>query len=254
MRRASIALLAFAFVGVARGEWDVANSQSEFSADRRVEHRHIALRSAAGNDAALDLALFSPARVAVRVIDNANGSDDLARAMQREHCIAGVNGGYFEMNFAPLGLRVIDGATTSHFTRARLLSGVFAAGGKVIELVRVGEFSAREKIHAAIECGPFLVDGGAAVVGLENTRAARRTFVAATREKKFALGFCDDAKLAQLGAILSSEKLASDLHISRAMNLDGGSSSAFFFQRADGTTLSIPEEKTVRDFVGVMAR
>jgi hypothetical protein len=35
------------------------------------------------------------------------------------------------------------------------------------------------------------------------------------------------------------------------MNLDGGSSSAFWFAREDGSAFSIAGRKPVRDFVGV---
>jgi hypothetical protein len=48
--------------------------------------------------------------------------------------------------------------------------------------------------------------------------------------------------------------LAEDLKIQRALNLDGGSSSAFWFAREKGSAFSIREQKPVRDFVGVVAK
>jgi hypothetical protein len=47
--------------------------------------------------------------------------------------------------------------------------------------------------------------------------------------------------------------LADDFRIERALNLDGGSSSAFWVAR-ESTAFSIPEQKTVRDFVGVVPK
>ena len=38
------------------------------------------------------------------------------------------------------------------------------------------------------------------------------------------------------------------------LNLDGGSSSAFWFRRGSGAPFAIPEEKAVRDFVGIVAK
>ena len=38
------------------------------------------------------------------------------------------------------------------------------------------------------------------------------------------------------------------------MNLDGGSSSAFWFAREDGSTFSIAGRKPVRDFVAVVPK
>ncbi|MFL6537384.1 MAG: phosphodiester glycosidase family protein, partial [Chthoniobacterales bacterium] len=68
------------------------------------------------------------------------------------------------------------------------------------------------------------------------------------------LGYCDDATLAGLAEILATAQLSDGFTVWRAMNLDGGSSSAFCFRRADGTAFAIPESKRVRDFLGVVAK
>jgi hypothetical protein len=46
----------------------------------------------------------------------------------------------------------------------------------------------------------------------------------------------------------------SDFKIQRALNLDGGSSSAFWFKRANGSAFSISEQKSVRDFVTIVPK
>lgn len=237
----------------ARGEWRVASSASEFSGGQRVEHRHLVVRSSAG-ETTLDLALFAAKSATLRVIDNAGGERDLAAAMTAANCIAGVNGGYFDPQFAPVGLRIIDGKVTSPLVRARLLTGVLSASAdRGIEIVRVGEFSRKRKLTAAVECGPLLVDLGVRVRGLNDARSARRTFAAVTKSGRAAVGYCDYATLAQLGDILASGAIEG-FSPWRALNLDGGSSSAFWFRRADGSALSIGEMKNVRDFVGVAAK
>jgi uncharacterized protein YigE (DUF2233 family) len=185
------------------------------------------------------------------VIDNANGDGNLADAMLREKCVAGVNGGYFGTDFKPIGVRVIDGATKSPLIRARLLSGVLCASSRGIEIVRLAEFSQKKKCDAAIECGPFLIDGGMPVRGLDQSRRARRTFVMVARTGTAALGVSSDLSLAELASALTA---LSDFKIWRALNLDGGSSSAFWFRRKDGGAYSISEEKSVRDFVGITAK
>src|SRR5947199_8954362 len=60
--------------------------------------------------------------------------------------------------------------------------------------------------------------------------------------------------LSELPAILTTTPLADDFKIQRALNLDGGSSSAFWFARANGSAFSIREQKPVRDFVGVVPK
>lgn len=196
----------------------------------------------------IDLALFSPKTGMLRVIDNASVSEDLAGAMAREKCVAGVNGGYFDKNFKPIGLRVIDGATTSPLIRARLLTGVICSSSKRVEIVRVGEFSRKKKFESVLECGPFLVDRAIPVHGLDDSRKARRTFAAVARNGDAALGVSSDVSLAELAGVLAA---LPGFKIWRALNLDGGSSSAFWFRRNAGNAFSIPEEKSVRDFIAV---
>src|SRR5207244_61729 len=102
--------------------------------------------------------------------------------------------------------------------------------------------SRRGKPDAAVECGPFLVDLGLRVRGLDHTRPARRTFAAVARGGNAALGYCTEVSLAQLAEILASVSLANNFKIWRALNLDGGSSSGFWFARND-EPFSITEQK-----------
>jgi uncharacterized protein YigE (DUF2233 family) len=238
----------------AHGEWTVSSATSEFSADKRIEHRHLAMTS--GNaDTTVDLALFSSKTATLRVLDNPDGDSDLAGAMRQRSAIAGVNGGYFDPKFAPIGLRVIDGAVSSPLIRARLLTGVLSASrDRGVEIVRLGEWSRNRRVDAALECGPFLVDLGTRVHGLDDTRSARRTFAAVARGGRAALGYCDDATLAGLAEILATVQLSEGFTVWRAMNLDGGSSSAFWFRRADASAFDISEMKRVRDFIGVVVK
>jgi uncharacterized protein YigE (DUF2233 family) len=253
VRKLSVAF-AFCLCISARAEWAIQSEESEFSAERRIEHRHVVVSSGAA-ESTLELALFGAKSATLHVVDNAAQDSDLAAAMAQHHCLAGVNGGYFDPQFAPIGLRVVDGSVTSPLIRARLLTGVLSASrDRGIELTRIGEFSRNRKVDAAMECGPFLVDLAARVRGLDNTRSARRTFAAVARGGRAALGYCDSATLAELSEMLATVRLADGFAVDRAMNLDGGSSSAFWFRREDGSAFAVGEQKTVRDFIGVVAR
>jgi len=173
--------------------------------------------------------------------------------MGREKCLAGVNGGYFNPDYKPIGLRIADGKTIAPLQHARLLSGILTGAPRKVQIVRFSEFSGKEKIDAAIECGPMIVDLGNPVRGLDTSRTARRTFAATAKDGRAALGFCSDVTLTDLSQILTTQ-FASDFKIERALNLDGGSSSAFWFKRKEGSAFSISEEKTVRDFVAIVAK
>jgi exopolysaccharide biosynthesis protein len=229
--------------------WNVDSSETEKSLAPGVEHRRVVLSEAASEEkATLELALFSPKSVVVRVAGNPAGEEDLAAVMKRTRGVAGVNGGYFDPQNLPVGLLVSDGKLIAPFRRARLLSGVLVSGKGRVELLRAGEYSSRKSATAALQCGPFLVDGGKAVAGLNNTRSARRTFVF-TAADRVAIGYCSSVTLAELADVL----VASSFNVQRALNLDGGSSSAFWFAGEHGV-FSISEQKTVRDFVVITAK
>jgi uncharacterized protein YigE (DUF2233 family) len=238
----------------ASADWSVSSSEAEKSSAAGVEHRHVVLaETESGDEATLELALFSTKAAVVRVTDNPGGNEDLASVMRRVRGVAGVNGGYFDPQNAPVGLVISDGKLIAPFRKARLLSGVLVAAKGRVEILRAAEYSSRKTTTAALQCGPFLVEGSAAVSGLNNTKSARRTFVLTTGPDRAAVGFSSPVTLAQIGEILATARLAPDLKVQRALNLDGGSSSAFWFAGERGV-FSIPEQKTVRDFVVVVPK
>ena len=231
--------------GVSRGEWTVRSSETDRSTVPAVEYRQVVLNDkASSEEATLDLALFSMKSATLRVIDNPGGSDDLANVARRLRAVAGVNGGYFDPQNAPVGLLIGDGKSIAPLRKARLLSGVLVVTKARVEILRSAEYNSRKNVIAALQCGPFLVDGGRVVAGLNDTKAARRTFVLTAGSERTAIGFCSPVTLAQLGEILATVEPKAQ----RALNLDGGSSSAFWFNGERGV-FSIPEQKTVRDFV-----
>ena len=257
MKRAgqvSAALLFLIVAATARGEWKAISMQSEPSAARGLEHRYIVLEdSAAGERVSIELALFSTKSCTLRVIDQpTEPRADLATVMRREKCLAGVNGGYFDPDYKPIGLLVVDGKTIGPLQHARLLTGILAASTSKVQILRISESSRQLKLNTAVECGPMIVDLGSRVRGLEGTRAAHRTFAAVAGDRA-ALGFCSDVTLADLSKILTAQ-LANDFKVQRAINLDGGSSSAFWFKRANGSVFSISEQKTVRNFVAIVPK
>jgi uncharacterized protein YigE (DUF2233 family) len=252
--KAKAALLFLAVAVTAHADWTIRSAHSE-PGRIGVVHRQVILENYATNQSAtLDVALFSTKSCTLRVIDQpASPRNDLAQAMRQKGCLAGVNGGYFDPDYAPIGLLISDGKMIAPLRRAKLITGVLAASPRKVQILRSREFSQEQDFTAAVQCGPFLVDLGRPVRGLETTRTARRTFAAVGSVNRAALGFCSDVSLSELAKILATTRLAEDFRIERALNLDGGSSSAFWVAR-ESSAFSIPEQKTVRDFVGVVPK
>jgi uncharacterized protein YigE (DUF2233 family) len=248
-------VLLFAAAFNAGAAWVEKTARSENSPSAGIVHRKVEMEdSITGQSATVELAIFSPKSCQLRVIDNRDGASNLDGAMQAGSFLAGVNGGYFDPDFAPIGLRIIDGKIIRPLVHAHLLTGVLISSRDFTQIVRVSEYSkARRNPYSAVQCGPVLVDAGHAVKGLDTARIARRTFAVVGNDRA-AVGFCSEVSLAQLSQILVSAGLVDDFKVQRGLNLDGGSSSAFWFRRRDGSLFSIPGQKAVRDFVGVSSR
>ena len=246
----SLFFLTVAIAISAQAEWKILSTESEPGL-AGIEHRHVVLEdTAAGQRVTVDVAVFSAKSTALRVIDNPDGQS-LAAVMKREKYACGVNGGYFDTEFKPIGLRVAESTTFSPLRRARLITGILLQSDRGIDVIRVSEFSRTKKTVAAIQSGPFLVEGNKRIRGLNDAQLARRTFAGIAANDRALLGFSSDVSLAELANILATAPIVSDSKIRRAMNLDGGSSSAFWFAREDGSAFSIAGRKPVRDFVAV---
>jgi exopolysaccharide biosynthesis protein len=91
------------------------------------------------------------------------------------------------------------------------------------------------------------------VAGLNATRPAERTVILAGKQGAFALMITDPVSLADLAQILTIPELFPGVKIERALNLDGGSSTALWVD-ADPEPFSKPEWKQVRNAVAIMAK
>ena len=246
-------VLPFAFAASAQADWKILSAESE-PGHGGIEHRHVVVEDApAGQRVTFDVAVFSAKSTALRVIDNPDGQS-LGAVMKREKYACGVNGGYFDTEFKPIGLRVADNTTFSPVRRARLITGILIQSDRGIDVVRAGEFSRPKKLIAAVQAGPFLVEGNKRIRGLNDSQLARRTFAGIATNDRALLGVCSDVSLGELASVLATTSIVPDSKIRSAMNLDGGSSSAFWFAREDGSAFSIAGRKPVRDFVAVMAK
>jgi hypothetical protein len=252
--RLRCAVFFLVLAATAQADWTILSSASE-PGRSGVVHRHVVLENGARSERiTVDLAIFSTKSCTLRVLQNEDDADSLADMMRNEKCLAGVNGGYFDEKFAPIGLRMANGQMIAPLQRARLITGVLVASSRGVQIVRSREFSRRAGVTAAVQCGPFLVDRGQSIGGLNDSRPARRTFAATTTGNRALVGVCSNVSLAELSRMLATTLFAEDLRIERALNLDGGSSTGFWFARENSSAFSISEQKPVRDFVGIVPK
>lgn len=207
----------------------------------------------------IDAHLFNSRAFMLQVLDEGDSGTQqggtLAEAMRASGCIAGVNGGYFaaDADHTPLGLLRHRGKSVTRLaTQGFTVAGVLYDTGEKLALERSHALSTPiEHTQEAIQGGPFLVEHGHIVAGLDKQKLARRTFVATDGKGNWCLAVSSPMSLHQLAEWLATPGAMGTFRVLHALNLDGGTSSAYW-DSSDGTHL--PSFKAVRNYVGIIAR
>ena len=190
-----------------------------------------------------------------RVIDNPpEERQSLQSALAGVGAFAGSNGGYFHRDFTPLGLAVSEGKTLHPFERAKLLSGVLTVRKGRIELVRSGHFKAGTDLQEALQAGPWLVEKGAPVTGLNDERLARRTIVANDGKGHWALVAISPVTLADAARLLCLKGITGAWTVANALNFDGGSSTALRAGLEGRVLIDITSFGPVRNYLAIVRR
>ena len=212
------------------------------------------IRPAGGPALRFDGYVFDDREASLRVVDESSldkprfgGIDP---AMRSVGALAGVNGGFFSPDGAPLGQMIADGKTTGGIARGALTSGVVYRTAQGVTLARVAEYASRPRpgVSQLLQGGPFLVDAKLAVPGLEASKARTRTLVIHDGAHGWVIGVTGSISLDELARTLASTQTLGGVKIHRALNLDGGSSSACWIA---GKSLRTPW-KTVRNYLAVV--
>jgi Phosphodiester glycosidase len=246
--RASAFLLAL--VQVAIGAWTIEQT-TPLSAPGKVTFRRIDV-SDGERQVRLHAVTFSAQDCTFVLMDDPEGTYDLASAARKRGALAAVNGGYFHPDRSPLGLRIRQGREIHPLERAKLLSGLMTVSAGRISLLRIGEFTPASAVREAVQAGPFLVDRGRPVTGLNGSRHDARTAIVAGPQQQFGLVIMDRTTLAEAAAILSTPSILGNWNIVRALNLDGGSSTGLWV--AGNDPFYHREWRDVRDFVAIVPK
>lgn len=206
----------------------------------------------------IDVYFFKARTHSLVVLDEGDGTPrygSLETAMKQNGCEAGVNGGYFsaDKQRTPLGLLKHRGACKHHLSKgAFTVAGVLYDTGQDIKLERSSQLSlSTNQMKEAIQGGPFLIDKGSMVTGLDAKKHARRTFVATDGKGSWCIAVTSPLTLRQLAAWLAKPGALGKFKVETAMNLDGGTSTAIWI--ASPRVYKAPF-KDVRNYVGIAPR
>lgn len=203
----------------------------------------------------LQVIAFDSRELDLRVIDQPDdwaGGGHIAESLRAAGAVAGVNGGFFTPAFAPLGLMVADGRRTGVWQSNPLLTGAIVVTTHP-QLLWNDEVQP-DAAHQLLQAGPRLVDAARPVPGLDRKKASTRTFIATDGGDQWVLGRVENATLAELAELLSIPGLMPAFKVHRALNLDGGRSSAIYYRTNDGREHSDPGWSTVRNYLGIVPR
>jgi uncharacterized protein YigE (DUF2233 family) len=234
----------------ASGSWVLEKSDAQ-PAPEGLDFSECRIKSES-SDATLWVVTFDPKAHVFAVMDNPTGAFDLGSASEKRGALAGVNGGYFHPDRTPLGLVVRQGVEIHPLEHAKLLSGILSITPTAIVLQRTGAFKSSPAVREALQAGPFLVERGKPIVGLEATKEAARTVVFQDAKGRCGFLICKSTTLAGMAEILGAATIFPDGKVVRAMNLDGGTSTAMWVRGSP--PFYVREWKSVRNYLAIVPR
>lgn len=205
--------------------------------------------------AAWQVVVFDAQHNTLRVLDQPDswgGGGAIDDVLDASGAIAGVNGGFFSTSFEPLGLMIANGRRTGAWQANKLLTGSLVVSQGVPHLAWNAEGRHEAGASDFLQAGPRLVDAGRPMTSLDRTKNAARSFIATNGGHLWAIGVVRSTSLAELGRLLAMRSLIPGFAVSRALNLDGGRSSAIHARLSDGSTITEPGWSTVRNYVAVV--
>jgi hypothetical protein len=205
----------------------------------------------------LDVIIFDSRQIRLTVIDQSNpnaGGRTIANLMPQQRAIAGVNGGFFSPEFKPLGLVIANGKALSSFTTSSLIAGTVLQLGTQPYLIWNAEYQEHTGVTDAIQAGPRLIESSQPVQGLDTSKSRARTFIATDGSFLWAIGTADSSSLGALAQALVTPGALPGLVPMRALNLDGGNSTALWFRNTSGKETSRPGWSTVRNYLAILPK
>lgn len=188
---------------------------------------------------------------AVRVGINVDLASSSAGLADKSSCTGLTSAAFYDTNNQPLGMLVSGGKTLVEFHTNVLLNGVLGYDRDASEAVLVYEPGTRNFIWA-VQAGPVLVmDQTPMRLQLKSDQQARRIVAGLTNDRELVVmvlvahdSLFSGPLLVDLPALVMAVAARENLIITQALNLDGGTASAFLTP-----TLKLKELKPIGSYL-----
>lgn len=250
---ALILLAAFIFVGIYLGlsKWQapakVAVSPSPEVLGVPTSEKGIEIET--GGRKFLAFYLSVPDASDITLIPNFDQAKTASDLFDSQKCGAVVSGGFYTPGGSPTGLFVSEGETLKKYTSSSLLNGLYSIND--FETPRISKGVPRDHLRVALQAGPVLIENSFTQnLNLIRDEEARRVVVGVTGENKTVFIVFYNPESAFMGPKLDDMPEALELFgektgigLADAMNLDGGTASAFYTPE-----VKLPEVTPVGNF------
>jgi uncharacterized protein YigE (DUF2233 family) len=148
-----------------------------------------------------------------------------------------VNAGYWDSEYKPTDLLIVDGKTIHSANMKNYHYGLFYVKDTkaAVRDIRIRPIRSGEKFQFALKCGPTLIKtGGKKYVYKSESRHAR---AAVGRDKKGRIFFAMNRRGRLTYNELSDLLLSEEIGAQYAFNLDGGPSVGYHFRQTDGKVI-----------------
>jgi len=176
---------------------------------------------------------------------------EIRSLVKKSQALAGINGGFFQPDYKPLGLIIIDGREVNPLRKTDW--GVLLIQQNRPRLVHTREFQPDPSISQALQVGPRLVVGGKEL--RLKRQVARRSAVGINFRDELILINTEDAEVyaQDLARILRLPEAEGGLECRDALALDGGPSAQMYGEYKN-LKVDIPGKGGIPNGIGVFKR
>lgn len=170
---------------------------------------------------------------------------------KKAQALAAINGGFFQPDYRPLGLLIVDGQETNPLRKTDW--GIFMIKDQVARIIHTQEFQNNQGISQAIQVGPRLVVGGRELH--LKKQLAKRSAIGITHKNQIILANSEDTQVfaQDLAHVFWLSEDGGGLACRDALCLDGGGSAQMYVEYKS-LLIDLPGSWPVPNGIGVFKR